>query len=60
MAIQSLCLFKKYFQNVRYLCFQGLEHSWQKHKKCAEMLYEGIEKLGLEFMVKDKVYNALL
>lgn len=33
----------------------GLEESWSTHKKCAEMLHEGLEKLGLELLVKDKV-----
>lgn len=36
------------------LAEEGLENSWAKHKKCVKMLYEGIEKLGLEFMVKDE------
>ena len=34
---------------------QGLEESWSKHKKNAELLWEGLEKLGLELLVKDKV-----
>ena len=38
-------------------CFliQGLENSWSIHKNCAEMLHEGLEKLGLDLLVKDKV-----
>lgn len=36
------------------LAEEGLENSWKKHIKYAEMLYEGLEKLGVEFMVKDK------
>lgn len=34
---------------------QGLEKSWETHRKCAEMLWEGAEKLGLELLVQDKV-----
>lgn len=34
---------------------QGLEKSWETHKKCAEMLWEGAEKLGLELLVQEKV-----
>ena len=39
------------------ICFnvQGLGASWSKHKKNAELLWEGLEKLGLELLVKDKV-----
>ena len=40
---------------ILYFLFQGLENSWANHKKCAEMLHEGLEKLGLELLVKDKV-----
>ncbi|GFO08418.1 Zinc finger mynd domain-containing protein 12 [Plakobranchus ocellatus] len=36
------------------LAEQGLEKSWQEHRKCAEMLYEGLEKMGLEMWIKDK------
>nr|KAG5704757.1 hypothetical protein BaRGS_005213 [Batillaria attramentaria] len=35
----------------------GLEQSWANHKQCAEQLHEGIEKLGLELLVKDKIYR---
>lgn len=34
---------------------QGLEKSWETHRKCAEMLWEGAENLGLELLVQDKV-----
>lgn len=34
---------------------QGLEKSWETHRKCAEMLWEGAEKLGLELLVQEKV-----
>ena len=42
------------FNHSSCLC-QGLEASWSKHKKNAELLWEGLEKLGLELLVKDKV-----
>ncbi|KAL5015185.1 hypothetical protein ScPMuIL_009455 [Solemya velum] len=32
----------------------GLESSWAQHKMCAEMLHEGLEKLGLKLLVEDK------
>lgn len=32
----------------------GLENSWSIHKNCAEMLHEGLQKLGLDLLVKDK------
>ena len=35
--------------------FQGLPACWARHKHCAELLYEGLEKLGLKLVVKDKV-----
>ncbi|XP_022253760.1 serine--pyruvate aminotransferase, mitochondrial-like [Limulus polyphemus] len=33
---------------------EGLEHCWQRHQQCAELLYEGLENLGLELLVKKK------
>lgn len=36
------------------LAEEGLEKSWETHRKCAEMLWEGAEKLGLELLVQDK------
>ena len=41
----------------RFTCipFQGLEESWASHKQCAEQLHEGVQKLGLSLLVKDKV-----
>lgn len=35
----------------------GLEQSWANHKQCAEQLHEGIHKLGLQLLVKEKVYR---
>lgn len=40
------------------LIVQGLEKSWETHRKCAEMLWEGVEKLGLELLVQDKVCKS--
>ncbi|XP_033764057.1 serine--pyruvate aminotransferase-like [Pecten maximus] len=36
------------------LAEEGLEASWDTHKQCAEMLHEGVAKLGLELLVTDK------
>ncbi|XP_067659625.1 alanine--glyoxylate aminotransferase-like [Haliotis asinina] len=36
------------------LAEEGLESSWARHKQCAEMLHDGVEKLGLQLLVKDK------
>ncbi|OWF46714.1 Serine--pyruvate aminotransferase, mitochondrial [Mizuhopecten yessoensis] len=36
------------------LAEEGLEASWSNHKRCAEMLHEGVASLGLELLVKDK------
>lgn len=32
---------------------EGLESSWKNHKKCVELLYEGVQNLGLELFVQD-------
>lgn len=34
---------------------QGLESSWMNHRQCADMLHEGLENLGLAFVVPEKV-----
>ncbi|KAI8796018.1 serine--pyruvate aminotransferase [Biomphalaria glabrata] len=36
------------------LAEEGLEKSWKDHKDCSELLYQGLEKLGLELLVKNK------
>ncbi|GFR93258.1 serine--pyruvate aminotransferase [Elysia marginata] len=33
---------------------KGLEKSWEQHSTCSQLLYDGLEKLGLELLVKDK------
>ncbi|KAK3698015.1 hypothetical protein RRG08_064932 [Elysia crispata] len=33
---------------------KGLEKSWAQHAACAELLYEGLDKMGLELLVQDK------
>ncbi|WAR14051.1 SPYA-like protein, partial [Mya arenaria] len=35
----------------------GLETSWETHKSCAEALLDGVEKLGLELLVKEKEHR---
>lgn len=45
-------------REIMHICayvVQGLEKSWETHRKCAEMLWEGAEKLGLELLVQEKV-----
>lgn len=34
------------------ICEEGLLNSWRRHRECAELLYEGLEKIGLELCVK--------
>ena len=34
---------------------QGLENSWKRHQETIEHLWAGVEKMGLEMFVKDKV-----
>jgi len=34
---------------------QSLEACWKRHRKNAELLWSGLEKLGLEVFVKDEV-----
>ncbi|XP_041377342.1 serine--pyruvate aminotransferase-like [Gigantopelta aegis] len=36
------------------LAEEGLQACWARHKQCAELLYEGLEKRGLKMLVKDK------
>ncbi|XP_076315869.1 alanine--glyoxylate aminotransferase-like [Tachypleus tridentatus] len=36
---------------------EGLENCWQRHQQCADLLYEGLENLGLELLVT-KVIKA--
>lgn len=43
------------FLKIKKHLFQGLEKSWADHKACSELLYNGLEKLGLELLVKNKV-----
>jgi len=35
--------------------YQGLEQSWSEHAKCVQLLHQGVEDMGLELFVKDKV-----
>jgi len=34
---------------------QGLDVSWRRHERNAELLWSGIESLGLELFIKEKV-----
>lgn len=48
-------------REIMHICtyvVQGLEKSWETHRKCAEMLWEGAEKLGLELLVQEKVCDG--
>ena len=35
--------------------YQGLENSWKRHHDTIEHLWAGLEKMGMEMFVKDKV-----
>ena len=60
IEIESLCYVFLRDDLVHIFDFvQGLENSWENHKKCVAMLHEGLEKLGLELLVKDKVSNFI-
>lgn len=39
------------------LAEETLEKSWQEHKACSEMLYDGLEKMGLELQVQNKEFR---
>lgn len=41
-------------ESLSLLAEEGLEASWRKHRRNAELLWEGLEKLGLELFVKDQ------
>jgi len=32
---------------------EGLQECWDRHRQCAQLLYEGLESLGLKLFVKD-------
>lgn len=36
------------YESLRLIAAEGLEAGWQRHRCCAEMLYEGLASLGLE------------
>eukprot|EP00731_Ephydatia_muelleri_P014900 Em0008g620a len=50
----SVSLYYALKESLAMLAEEGLEASWSKHKRNAELLWEGLEKLGLELFVKDK------
>lgn len=39
---------------------QGLENSWRQHREVAEYLWKGLEDLGLQLFIKDKVRPSLI
>jgi len=39
---------------------QGLEESWTRHKRNAELLWNSIKELGLELFVREKVITPYL
>ena len=50
----SVTTFYAVRESLSLLAQQGLEASWSKHRRNAELLWEGLESLGLELLVKDK------
>lgn len=48
-STESICNYWLYF------LYQGIENSWKRHNDTIEHLWAGIEKMGLEMFVKDKV-----
>ncbi|XP_067128493.1 LOW QUALITY PROTEIN: alanine--glyoxylate aminotransferase [Centruroides vittatus] len=39
------------------LAKEKLEACWKRHKQCAELLYRGLEKMGLELFVEERDYR---
>lgn len=50
----SVSLFYALRESLLMLAEEGLEASWNRHRKNAELLWEGLDKLGLELFVKNK------
>lgn len=40
-------------ESLRLLAAEGLEHSWQRHKDMHQLLKQGLNELGLEFVVAE-------
>lgn len=40
-------------ESLRLLAEEGLEHSWQRHKDMHQLLKQGLNELGLEFVVAE-------
>lgn len=41
-------------ESLSLLAEKGLEKSWEEHAACSQLLYDGLEKLGLGLLVQDK------
>lgn len=41
-------------EGLAILSEEGLEKSWTRHRECAEKLWAGLDKIGLELYVEDK------
>ncbi|XP_038061547.1 serine--pyruvate aminotransferase, mitochondrial-like [Patiria miniata] len=41
-------------EGLAMLAEEGLENCWVRHRQCAEMLWAGLEKLGLKLLVTDR------
>ncbi|EDV24208.1 uncharacterized protein TRIADDRAFT_26208 [Trichoplax adhaerens] len=42
-------------EGISILCNEGLENSWRRHKENSELLWNELQKLGLELYVKKKI-----
>lgn len=38
-------------QALSQICEEGLENVWDRHKQCAELLWPGLEKLGIRLSI---------
>ncbi|XP_057696448.1 alanine--glyoxylate and serine--pyruvate aminotransferase a isoform X2 [Corythoichthys intestinalis] len=41
-------------ESLAVLVEEGLEHSWERHRKVAEYFHAGLERMGLKLFVEDK------
>ncbi|XP_002737533.1 alanine--glyoxylate aminotransferase-like [Saccoglossus kowalevskii] len=41
-------------ESLAFLAEEGLEKFWARHKECAELLYKGVEDMGLKMLVPNK------
>jgi len=45
---------------LRIIAEEGLEHTWERHRVAAELLYAGLDKMGLKILVEPKCRLASL